>query len=76
MNSRFIQKDLKKALTNLSVCLVAALILASCSSTNTREIAAAKEYDETHRTDVSKIHEADQAPHKLQNKRFERYNEY
>lgn len=76
MNSSIIQKDLKKSLTNLSVCLVAAVILASCSSTNTREVAQAKEKDEAQINDVSRIQEGDQAPHKFHSKRFEKYQEY
>lgn len=70
MNSRMI-----KSLTNLSVCLIAALTLASCSSTNTREIAEAKAFDETHKNDVTKIEDGNRAPHKFHSKRFEQYNE-
>lgn len=76
MNSRIIKKGLKKSLTNLSVCLVAAVVLTSCSSTNTREIAQAKERDETQVNDVSKIEKGDQAPHKFHSSRFEKYQEY
>lgn len=78
MNSRIINKglNLKKSLTNLSVCLIAALTLASCSSTNSREIAQEKANDDVYKNDVSKIEEGNQAPHKFHSKRFEKYNEY
>jgi hypothetical protein len=72
MNSRMI----KKSLTNLSVSLITAVLVASCSSTNTREIAQAKENDHSQRSDVSKIEDGNQAPHKFHSKRFERYQEY
>ncbi|MEA9358626.1 hypothetical protein SHI21_20480 [Bacteriovorax sp. PP10] len=72
MNSSII----KKSLTNLSVCLVTAFLLASCSSTNTREIAQATENDKINKNDVSKIEDGDQAPHKFHSKRFEKYQEY
>lgn len=76
MNSSIIQRDLKKSLTNLSVCLVAAVLLASCSSTNTREVAQAKEQDQIQKNDVTKIEDGDRAPHKFHSKRFEKYQEY
>lgn len=76
MNSRIINKGLKKSLTNLSVGLIAAVILASCSSTNTREIAQAKEQDQIQQNDVSKIENGDRAPHKFHSNRFEKYQEY
>lgn len=72
MNSSII----KKSLTNLSVSLIAAVILASCSSTNTREIAQATENDKINKNDVSKIEDGNQAPHKFHSKRFEKYQEY
>ena len=83
MNSRIInegqknlKKNLKKSLTTLSVCLITALTLASCSSTNSREIAQEKANDNSFKSDVSKIEDGNQAPHKFHGKRFERYNEY
>lgn len=79
MNSRIInkgQKNLKKRLAHLSVCLIAALTLASCSSTNSREIAQEKANDDIYKSDVKKIQEGNQAPHKFHGKRFEKYNEY
>lgn len=72
MNSSII----KKSLTNLSVGLITVLILASCSSTNTREIAQATEKDKVNNSDVSRIEDGDQAPHKFHSKRFEKYQEY
>lgn len=72
MNSNII----KKSLTNLSVCLVLTVLLASCSSTNTREIAQANEQDKVQKDDVSKIEDGDRAPHKFHSKRFEKYQEY
>ena len=76
MNSRIINKALKKSLTNLSVCLIAALTLASCASTNSREIAQANAEDQVHMSDVKKIQDGNQAPHKFHSKRFEKYQEY
>lgn len=75
MNSRIINKGLKKSLTNLSAGLIIAILVASCSSTNTREIAQATENDKLNKSDVSKIEDG-QAPHKLHSKRFEKYQEY
>lgn len=67
---------IKKSLTNLSVGLVTAILLASCSSTNTREVAQAKESDQISKNDVEKIEDGNQAPHKFHSKRFEKYQEY
>lgn len=78
MNSRIISKGQKnlKSLAHLSVCLIAALTLASCSSTNSREIAQEKATDDVYKNDVKKIEDGNQAPHKFHSKRFEPYNEY
>lgn len=56
--------------------MVAAVLLASCSSTNTREVAQAKEQDQIQKNDVTKIEDGDRAPHKFHSKRFEKYQEY
>ena len=73
MNSRIINKGLK-SLTHLSVCLVLALTLSSCASTNSREIAQEKAKDDFYKNDVSKIEDGNKAPHKFHSKRNEYYN--
>lgn len=59
----------KKGLLNLALCVFTVALLSSCSSGPYREIA------EEQKTDVAKIHDGEQAPHKFHSKRFERYNE-
>ena len=60
---------IRKSFLNLSLCLITAFALASCASSNSRDVAA------EHKDDVSKIQDGGQAPVKFHSKRFENYNE-
>ncbi len=59
----------KKGLLNLSLCVFTVALLASCSSSPSRQIA------EEQKSDVAKIQDGEKAPHKFHSKRFENYNE-
>lgn len=59
----------KRGLLNLSLCLLVAGLLASCSSSPSRAIA------EEQKSDVAKIQDGVKAPHKFHSRRFEHYNE-
>lgn len=59
----------KKGLLNLSLCVLTVALLTGCSSSPSRAIA------EEQKSDVAKIHDGEQAPHKFHSKRFEHYNE-
>ncbi len=59
----------KKGLLNLSLCVFTVALLAGCSSNPSRTVA------EEHKSDVAKIQDGEQAPHKFHSKRFEHYNE-
>jgi hypothetical protein len=66
-------KNLKKSIRSLSLCLITAFALASCASSNSRDVAQVTTIDQ--KNDVAKIEDGQYPPHKFHAKRFEEYNE-
>ncbi|MBC7429045.1 MAG: hypothetical protein H7336_10565 [Bacteriovorax sp.] len=62
--------SIKKGLLSLSLCLLIALSVTSCASSQGSSRGIAQEQ----KNDVAKITDGEQAPNKFHSKRFEPYN--